>query len=127
MTLYADKTYYQEEYCGTKIPENEIESKLKEAQEKIDSITFNRIIGIGFDNLTQFQQEKVKEAVCSQADYIYEHGFNDENDANIASYSVLDISVNVDRNNKNTEASNNHISERAYELIKQTGLNCRVI
>ena len=128
MTLYADVNYYKNTYNGTIITgDGVIESKLKEAQEKIDSITFNRIVGIGFDNLTEFQKEKVQDAVCIQADYIFQHGYNDENDADISSYSVLDISVNVDRNNKNTEAEKTHMSERAYDLIKQTGLSCRML
>lgn len=128
MTLYVDAAYYRNTYHGTLIPyENVIESKLKEAQEKIDSITYNRIVGIGFDNLTEFQKEKIKEAICLQADYLYEHGYNDENDADILSYNVLDISVNVDRSGKETLAKKAHMSERAYDLIKQTGLSCGVI
>ena len=41
--------------------------------------------------------------------------------------NVLDISVNVDRSNKETSASKAHVSERAYDLIKQTGLNCGIL
>ena len=126
MTLYVSVTYYTETYHGA-IPNDKVESMLKEAQEKIDSITYNRIVGIGFDNLTEFQKEKVRDAICTQADYMYEHGYNDENDADISSYSVLDISVNVDRNNKETSAKKAHMSERAYDLIKQTGLSCGVL
>ena len=126
MTLYVSVAYYTETYHGS-IPNDKVESMLKEAQEKIDSITYNRIVGIGFDNLTEFQKEKVRDAICTQADYIYEHGYNDENDADISSYNVLDISVNVDRNNKETSAKKAHMSERAYDLIKQTGLSCGVL
>lgn len=127
MTLYVSVAYYKDTYKGTITDDAVIESKLQEAQEKIDSITYNRIVGIGFDNLTAFQQEKVSEAICIQADYMYEHGYNDENDADISSYSVLDISVNVDRNNKDTVAKKAHMSERAYDLIKQTGLSCGIL
>lgn len=128
MTLYVSVAYYKNTYQGTLMTDdNVIAEKLQEAQEKIDSITFNRIVGIGFDKLTAFQQEKVSNAICLQADYIYECGYNDEDNADIASYDVLDISVNVDRNNKNTAAKKNHMSERAYDLIKQTGLSCGII
>lgn len=123
MTLYVDKTYYKDNYKGKLISDAEIEDKLKLAQEKIDSITHNRIIGIGFNNLTTFQQEKVSDAICSQADYIFEHGYNDEEDSDISSYSVLDISVNVNGDTNKTPASKVHMSERAYDLIKQTGLS----
>lgn len=127
MTLYVDETYYKGDYKGKLIPDSEIVDKLRLAQEKIDSITHNRIVGIGFSNLTKFQQEKVKDAICSQADYIYEHGYNDENDTDISSYSVLDISVNIDRSSKETTASKIHLSERTYNLIKETGLSNNIL
>jgi len=98
---------------------------LKLSQEKIDSITFNRVVKIGFDNLTEFQQEKVKNAICYQAEYIKENGYNDCN-GNISSYSVLDISVNVDKSS-NTIASRKHMSEEAYDAIHKTGLDCPII
>lgn len=127
MTLYIDKTYYKDTYKGKIIPDVEIENKLKLAQEKIDSITHNRIIGKGFNNLTKFQQEKVSEAICSQAEYICEHGYNGEEDSDISSYSVLDISVNVNGDTKETPASKLHMSERAYDSIKQTGLSTGIL
>ena len=75
MTLYVDKKYYFDEFKGNKVPINEIEKYLRLAQEKIDSITFNRIVTIGFNNLTKFQQEKIKDAICYQAEYIYLNGY----------------------------------------------------
>jgi len=127
MTLYVNKDYYTDIYKGTIIPTDDIEYNLELAQEKIDSITFNRIIEVGFDNLTEFQQEKVSKAICSQAEYIYKHGYNNEDDSDISSYSVLDISVNVESNSDNkTKAKKLCMSERAYSLIKQTGLDCRI-
>ncbi len=120
MTLYADDNYYLDTFEGTKIPDDDIKKYLELAQEKIDSITFNRIVRIGFDNLTDFQKEKVQKAICYQAEYILENGLES---SNIASYSVLDINVSV--GNKNTPASQNHMSEIAYDLIHKTGLDCR--
>ena len=93
------------------------------AQEKIDSVTHNRIVSIGFNNLTNFQKEKIEEAICSQADYIYENGYNHEENDDISSYSVLDISVNVDNSDrKQTVANKLGMSEYAYDCIKKTGL-----
>ena len=60
MTLYVNEKYYSDEFSGVKLPDDKIEKYLKLAQEKIDSITFNRIVAIGFDNLTEFQKEKIK-------------------------------------------------------------------
>ena len=123
MSQYADDSYYYNEYQGDKIPGDEIIRKLKEASEKIDEVTFNRIVSIGFNNLTDFQKEKIREAVCAQADYIYENGYdNDEGD--ISSYSVLDITVN-EKDNSDSKAHKQCMSSYAYSQIKKTGLVCR--
>lgn len=127
MTLYVNEKYYSDEFSGVKLPDNEIEKYLKLAQEKIDSITFNRIVAIGFDNLTEFQKEKIKEAICYQAEYIFENGYNNENNRDISSYSVLDISVSKDNSNSNkTIAQKENMSEIAYDCIHKTGLDVKL-
>ena len=122
MNQYADSDYYFNEFYGSKLTTENVDKYLQEASEKIDSITFNRIVGIGFDNLTDFQKEKIQMAVCYQAEYILENGFNDENKADVASYSVLDISVSVDSNKAKTKAEKLYMSESAYDLVNKTGL-----
>lgn len=126
MSLYVDTNYYINTYDGT-IPSEDVEKYLEMSQEVIDSITFNRIVKIGFDNLSDIQQERVKKAICCQADYIFENGYNGENHSDISSYNVLDISVSIKEDSNKTTASKMHLSERAYNLIRQTGLDCRVI
>lgn len=124
MSQYVDNTYYYNIYNGT-ISASDLSKYLKLASEKIDEVTFNRIVRIGFNNLTDFQKEKVKEAVCYQADYIYENGYDEENMRGISSYSVLDISVTKDGNGTITEAKKKHMSSYAYDQIQKTGLTCR--
>lgn len=127
MTLYVDKKYYIDEFKGNKVPINEIEKYLRLAQEKIDSITFNRIVAIGFNNLTKFQQEKIKDAICYQAEYIYVNGYNNEDNRDVSSYSVLDISVSVDNSNSNkTIAQRKNMSEMAYDYVHKTGLDSKL-
>lgn len=124
MSLYVDKKYYSDEFKGNEVPIDEIEKYLRLAQEKIDSITFNRIVAIGFNNLTKFQQEKIRDAICYQAEYIYENGYNNEDNRDASSYSVLDISVSVDNSNSNkTIAQRKNMSEMAYDYVHKTGLD----
>lgn len=125
MNQYATSEYYLTSCKGNTLPNDDIDKYLQEATEKIDSITFNRIVGIGFDNLTEFQKEKVQKAVCYQAEYIFKNGYNDENKQDIASYSVLDISVNANTDKKKTQAEKECMSEKAYDLISKTGLTTR--
>ena len=128
MTLYVDKEYYSNTFGGKNIPDEEIEKYLELAQEKIDSITYNRIVAIGFDNLTEFQKEKISKAICYQAEYIFQNGYNDENNRDVSSYSVLDISVSVDNSSNNkTIAQKVNMSEIAYDLVHKTGLDGKVL
>lgn len=120
MSQYVDANYYYNVYQG-ELPDEDFNKKIKEASEKIDEVTFNRIVKIGFDNLTDFQKEKVKESVCAQADYIYKNGYDNEED--LASYSVLDITVNESDNK--SEAKKLGMSSYAYSQINKTGLTCR--
>lgn len=120
MTLYINKAYYIDTFKGNLIPDEEIEKYLEMAQEKIDSITFNRIVKIGFNNLTDFQKDKISKAICYQAEYMLENGIET---SNITSYSVLDINVSID--NKKTVASQNNMNEMAYNLVNKTGLASR--
>ncbi len=121
MKYYVDFNFYSKTYHGS-LGEKEFETKLDEAQEKIDEVTFNRIVGVGFNKLTPFQQEKIKKALCYQIDYIVENGNEDSDD--VSGYSVLDISVTVNSTDRN-EARKLHISSMGYSLLKKTGLTNR--
>lgn len=127
MTLYVNKEYYSNTFGGKNIPDEEIEKYLELAQEKIDSITYNRIVAIGFDNLSEFQKEKISKAICYQAEYIFQNGYNDENNRDVSSYSVLDISVSIDNSSNNkTIAQKLNMSEIAYDLVHKTRLDGKI-
>ena len=67
-----------EEYLKTArelIPQDDVDKMLRQASRHIDALTFNRIVAKGFDNLTEFQKDVVKEVVYRQAEFEYE---NDE-------------------------------------------------
>lgn len=125
MEKYVSVEYYLQQF-GDKITDD-ISSFLEKAQEKIDSITFNRIVAIGFNNLTDFQQEKIKKAICYQAEYIFENGYNNEKKQDISSYDVLDINISVkDKTiDEKTQAERECMSEMAYDLVHATGLDSR--
>ena len=127
MTLYIDKSYYLNIFKGNIISDEDVEKYLELAQEKIDSITYNRIVAIDFNNLTEFQKEKISKAICFQAEYIFKNGYNNENNREVSSYSVLDISVSVDNSSNNkTMAQKLNMSEIAYDLIHKTGLDGKI-
>ena len=119
MNQYVNKEYYTDTFNGTTIPESDIEKYLRLAQDKIDDITYNRIVSIGFDKLTDFQQECVRKAICYQAEYYFANGINSL--SGVVSYEVLDISVDVDKTQETT-AQKKDMDEIAYMNIKKSGL-----
>ena len=123
MSNYADITYYQDTYKGTKIPKEEIDKRLKEASMRIDTLTYNRIVGKGFENLTQFQQNIIKEVVCKLADFEYEN--EDLLKTMLSSYAINGVSMSFG-DNWNVQIQNGvAIPKDYYCLLGQTGLTCR--
>lgn len=109
-------------YWGiSNVDEMALKRNILEAQEKIDSVTYNRIVAVGFDNLTKFQREKVKLAMYYQIAYVEENGTED---SSISAYSVLDISITVDKNTK-TKAQKLNMSSFALDQLEKTGLCVR--
>ena len=69
--MYASPDYYKKTFVGVISADSEVlASKLKSASDKIDILTFNRIRGIGFDNLTPFQQEVIRKACFILCDFL---------------------------------------------------------
>lgn len=107
-----------DEYKGN-IPADELEDRLKAACRDIDSLTFDRIVKQGFENLTQFQQKLIKEAVQLHADFCFENA--DLLDSPLASYAINGVSMSFDKSKVVTTAGVT-TSSRVYNLLMQTGL-----
>lgn len=124
MEPYVDETYYKENYLGTLDTEGLVK-RLKEASQQVDTLTFNRIRGKGFDNLTSFQQSVIKEVICQHVDFVYEN--QDMIDSVLQSYSINGVSMTFGQS-WNVEVINGIAMKRStYELLKQTGLTRSVI
>lgn len=120
---YVLKEEYFEISNGGIIPEGGIEKYLKQASRHIDSLTYNRIVGRGFSNLTDFQQEIVKEVCCIQAEFEYENA--DEIDTILSGYSINGVSVQFGSSSWNVYTDKGVIMKRdTYALLSQTGLCC---
>lgn len=118
---YADKEYYLDTHKGN-IAEEDIADALKRASRHIDTLTFNRIVGRGFSNLTDYQQGVVREVCCSLADFEVE---NEELiNSVLKSYSINGVSMEF--GNWSVFVQNGvAIRNELYEQLKQTGLCCR--
>ena len=121
---YVTPEYYRETYGGSQIPENELEQALTQASRHIDSLTYNRIVGQGFSNLTVFQQDVIREVVCQQADFEYENA--DEINTILSSYSLNGASVQFGSSWNVYTEKGVAIRRDVYALLSQTGLCCRL-
>lgn len=71
--MYVDANYYENDYVGVAISDADFLLKLiKRAERDINVLTQYRITD--FDKLTTFQQDRVKEAVCAQIEFLAENG-----------------------------------------------------
>lgn len=116
---YVDSTYYKETFGGTILPEGSINQKLERASDQIDTLTYNRINGKGFNKLTEFQKDKVKKAVCIHAEFIEQYG--SYIDMPLSGFSAGSTSVSFNANKVNGITT----TQEVLNYLKQTGLTCR--
>lgn len=102
------------------IPSEDLSRYLIQASRNIDTLTFNRIVAKGFDKLTTFQQELIKEVVCRQANFLYVN--EDAISSIIDSYSINGVSMKFGTGFNVVVEGGLPIQNDVYSLLKQTGL-----
>ena len=122
---YASSTYYLEAYEGSEIKDECLEKCLKQASRHIDSLTFNRIVKRGFENLSEFQKEVVQEVCCAQAEFEYEN--QDVFDSILKGYSVNGVSMEFGESWNVTIHGGIPMRKDLYEMLAQTGLCTRIL
>lgn len=120
---YADEAYYQKEYGGISVPSDLLARQLKKASRQVDTLTYCRIRGIGFENLTPFQQEQIQYATCQLADFLYEN--EDELESMLSSYSINGVSMDFATGQNIKMVNGIIIRTDIYSELKKTGLCCR--
>lgn len=106
------------------VPADDLDRMLRDASRQVDRLTFNRIVAQGFDNLTEFQQEIVKEVVCRQAGFLYENA--DVLDSVFDTYSINSVQMKFGTGFNVTSENGLPIERTLYSLLEQTGLCCRL-
>ena len=106
------------------IPPDDLERTLRQASRHIDSLTYNRIVGQGFSNLTEFQQEVIREVVCQQADFETENA--DEINTILQGYSINGVSAQFGQSWNVFTDKGVAMRRDVYTLLSQTGLCCRL-
>ncbi|MGN0299226.1 MAG: hypothetical protein ACI4C1_08625 [Lachnospiraceae bacterium] len=119
---YVTADFYEDEYEGEIIPYDGLDKMLNQASRHIDSLTYNRIRGLGFDNLTDFQQEVIKEVICLQAEFEYENA--DEINTVLSSYSINGVSAQFGSSWNIFTDKGIAMRRDVYAMLCQTGLCC---
>ncbi len=122
---YATHEYYQETFGGDAIDNERLPRYLRQASRHIDALTYNRIVGQGFSNLSPFQQEIIQEVVCQQADFEYEN--EDEINTILSSYSINGVSAQFGSSWNVFTDKGVAMKRDVYALLCQTGLCCRLL
>ena len=113
------------EYEGELIPADELKKSLEQASRHIDILTYNRIVAVGFDKLTAYQQRIVKE-VCKQLAE-FEHENADVLNNILQSYGINGVSMSFSGGWNVTVQGGVAIRRDIYELLCTTGLCYRGI
>ena len=118
--MYADYNYYRDNFGGSALTAETAKGYLEDASTKIDILTFCRINGIGFKNLTPFQQEKVRSVCCKLADFACEN--EDILNSYVSSYSINGVSIDL-RSSVNLKMVDGVLIPSAlYRELMMTGL-----
>lgn len=117
---YADYEYYKDAYKGN-LDEETVVKLLEESSDEVDKLTYGRIRRKGFENLTKYQQELIKKAVCYQADFIDNYG--EYLNMPITGFSAGDVSLTFNKDNQG--AGGIIADKKVLSYLSQTGLTSR--
>lgn len=123
--MYASVEYYKNIHRGN-LNDDDIEKALIKASRHIDTLTFNRIVAIGFENLTEFQQGIIKDCACLMADWESDNA--DYIDSMLTSYSLNGASMSFSGNSASaTVLGGVAISRDIYSHLTKCGLCTKVL
>lgn len=88
---YTDYEFYTTSYFGSAVPETDFPRLAERASDFVDTITFDRLVNGLPEN--ERSQKRIKKAVCSLAELMYQIELAENNAINQASSNVTDTNV----------------------------------
>lgn len=122
---YADAAYYTDVFGGTTIPADDLEKYLRTASRHIDSLTYNRMIGRGINDLKEFQQDLIREVCCEMAEFEYDNA--DLIQSVLQNYSINGVSMSFGSSWNVRIMSGVAVRADIYDKLSQTGLCNQVL
>lgn len=119
MAAYATPDDYAR-YCpGGTLSGDELNAALERASSQIDALCYGRIRRAGFENLTEFQQECIRQAACLHAEFLTNYA--DALESPLQSYNINGVSMTFDGTRVRQQGGVT-TSGQVYGLLLQTGL-----
>lgn len=119
MSAYATPDDYTL-YCpGGTLSGDDLPVKLERASSQIDALCYGRIRRTGFDRLTEFQQDCIRQATCLHAEFLTNYA--DALESPLQSYGINGVSMTFDANRVRQQGGVTTSGE-VYSLLLQTGL-----
>lgn len=120
MKSYITIDEYKQYGNGTIFSEKNPEIALNRASRLIDVLTYNRILGENFENLSEYQKQTIKEICAEIADFYSEN--SEFVNSVVSGYSINGVSMQFG-NNYNVKSINGCIIPNiAYSRLISTGL-----
>lgn len=117
---YVDYEYYKDTFKGN-LDEEMATKLLEEASDQVDRLTYGRIRRKDFENLTEYQQEMIKKAVCHQAEFINNNG--EYLSSPLSGFSIGDVSLSFGKENQGPGGV--IADKKTLDYLSQTGLTVR--
>lgn len=121
--MYSPYITYNEyvELGGNTLTAEIADKYLVKASRQLDILTFNRIRQIGgFEKLTEYQQDTIKDFLVNVADFIYTN--EDVLDNILSSYSINGVSMSFNGSWNLTIQNGVAVKTEDYKLLQTTGL-----
>lgn len=120
---YVDSAYYFTVFQGTVLNEENVDKYLKKSSHDIDVLTYNRIVKKGFNNLTEYQKEVIKEVCCEHASFLLEN--EDMLKTYLSSYAINGVNMSFGNSWNVYIETGIAIPKGLYERLCSTGLCSR--
>lgn len=126
MEMFADRDFYLNVYKGEKISEERLDVRLAEASAVCGAVCFGRLSAEEMEKMSDSCAQKVRLAVCVQADFIEEKGglYGLSSDS-VGSYKLGDFSYSDRGYYTQKKQAEELICPASYAILEQTGLTFR--
>lgn len=78
---YIDKDYYENTFYGEPVDDADFPSLCRRAEEIVEEMTMHRLTKVSYLMMTEAVQNRIKDAVCAQIEYLDANGGSDMDNA----------------------------------------------